>query len=59
MEPPDEDPDRYLKRVAKVFSVSNRIKKLAVHRKASPSKVVKDTDDKETIVSSLCLILLT
>lgn len=47
---PDPDPDRHLKRVGRIFNVSSRIQKLAVQRKASPSKVVKDKDDRETIV---------
>lgn len=52
MQQGDPDPDRHLKRLQKVFGVSERIQQLALRRHTSPKKITKEEQERELLGKS-------
>lgn len=52
LERPEDDPDRHLKRLKKVFGVSERIQKLAIRRHKSPTRITKEVEEKAILAKS-------
>lgn len=49
---PEPDPERHLKRIEKVFGVSELIQTLAIRQYKSPTKIAKDVELKDVLAKS-------